>query len=561
MPLYSSKFMLALKSLFPPQWTSAKVFNTAIYIGFLVFVLALPFGYSTAFLNIGLSLVLFGWVGRVVSERKLGWRRTPLDLPIALFLGLALIASLFAPHPSTSSLGYFWKFLRAILLFYAVVHSRLGTRWRHIVIAFIVAASISSTLGLWYYVNDTRLALDFMGRIGLQFQEEFTVAEGFSDELRAELRTCRVPLSETAVHVTDRKPSAQPDTWRIDDPARDRRYTVRKGDTHLMVYMIEQRLTGTFKMPNDLGAYLALSLPFVIGYFVVGLIAISSQQSAVGETTVGNHQQLVISKNPSLPKANSRKPIAENRKLITITLILGIILVLMGTNLVLTLTRAAWVSVILAVIFSVFYLLISTLPTTLSWKRGLLGLALMSIVCCVFLLNTNARQTLIDMVPRHIKSRFQTMITHPAGFMSERPQWWRMSVQFIQQYPFTGIGPGRFRYEYQRNGPPEQYDTPYHAHNIYLHIAAEQGIPSLLVFLWMVAILCQSIFAMRQATDFWGMGTFIGASGFLISALVYGLADNILHQRTVLLFWFIIGIIFYLQLSEDPRYEKKPNAG
>lgn len=560
MPLYSSKFMLALKSLFPPQWTSAKVFNTAIYIGFLVFVLALPFGYSTAFLNIGLSLVLFGWVGRVVSERKLGWRRTPLDLPIALFLGLALIASLFAPHPSTSSLGYLWKFLRAILLFYAVVHSRLGTRWRHIVIAFIVAASISSTLGLWYYVNDTRLALDFMGRIGLQFQEEFTVAEEFSDELRAELRTCRVPLSETAVHVTDRKPSAQPDTWRIDDPARNRRYTVRKGDTHLMVYMIEQRLTGTFKMPNDLGAYLALSLPFVIGYFVAGLIAISSQQLAVGETTVGNHQQLVISKNPSLPKANSRKPIAENRKLITITLILGIILVLMGTNLVLTLTRAAWVSVILAVIFSVFYLLISTLPTTLSWKRGLLGLALMSIVCCVFLLNTNARQTLIDMVPRHIKSRFQTMITHPAGFMSERPQWWRMSVQFIQQYPFTGIGPGRFRYEYQRNGPPEQYDTPYHAHNIYLHIAAEQGIPSLLVFLWMVAILCQSIFAMRQATDFWGMGTFIGASGFLISALVYGLADNILHQRTVLLFWFIIGIIFYLQLSEDPRYEKKPNA-
>lgn len=538
--------MSELKSLFPSQWTSAKVFNTATYIGLLVFVLALPFGYSTAFLNIGLSLVLFGWVGRLVSERKLGWRRTPLDLPIALFLGLALIASLFAPHPSTSSLGYFWKFLRAILLFYAVVHSRLGNRWRHVVIAFIAAASISSTLGLWYYVNDTRLALDFMGRIGLQFQEEFIAAEGFSDELRAELRTCRVPLSETAFHVTDRKPSAQPDTWRIDDPARERRYTVRKGDTHLMVYMIEQRLTGTFKMPNDLGAYLALSLPFVIGYFMAGLIAVSRQPS--GE------QQSITSKELALPKVNSRK-------LITIAVILGIILVLMGANLVLTLTRAAWVSVTLAAIFSVFYFAMGTLSTTLSWKRGLLGLALISIVCCVLLLNTNARQILIDTVPRHIKSRFQTMVTHPAGFMSERPQWWRMSVQFIQQHPLTGIGPGRFRYEYQRNGPPEQYDTPYHAHNIYLHIAAEQGIPSLLVFLWMVAIICQSIFAMRQATDFWGMGTFISASGFLISALVYGLADNILHQCTVLLFWFIIGIIFYSQLSEDLRYEKKSDTG
>ena len=57
------------------------------------------------------------------------------------------------------------------------------------------------------------------------------------------------------------------------------------------------------------------------------------------------------------------------------------------------------------------------------------------------------------------------------------------------------------------------------------------------------------------------MGTFIGASGFLISALIYGLADNILHQRTVLLFWFIVGIIFYLQLSKDEKYEKTLETG
>ena len=462
-----------------------------------------------------------------------------LDLPIALFLGLALIASLFAPHPSTSSLGYFWKLLRAILLFYAVVHSRLGTRWRHVIIAFIVAAAVSSTLGLWYYANDTRLALDFMGRIGLQFQKEFTTAAGFSDELRAELRTCRVPLSETAFHVTDRKSQEQPGTWRIDDPARDRRYSVHKGKTHLMVYMIEQRLTGTFKMPNDLGAYLALSLPFVIGYFAAGFRRSLQNLSAKQGTT-----------DPGLRFGVVWTP-----------LILGITVVLMGANLVLTLTRAAWVSVTLAIIFSVFYLLISMLTTPISRKQGLWALALMSLVCCALLLNTNTRQALIDRVPRHIKTRFQTTITQPAGFMSERPQWWRTSLQFIRQYPLTGIGPGRFRYAYQLNGPPEQYDTPYHAHNIYLHIAAEHGIPSLLLFLWMMGITCHSIFAMRQATDFWGMGTFIGASGFLISALVYGLADNILHQRTVLLFWFIIGIIFHSKLLKDEKHEKTSETG
>lgn len=546
--------MSELKSLFPSRWTSAKAnvnqrqilpirakFDTAIYIGFLVFIFALPFGYSTVFLNIGLSLVLFGWVGRMISEKKLGWQRTPLDLPIALFLGLALIASLFAPHPSTSSLGYFWKFLRAILLFYAVVHSRLGTRWRHIVIAFIAAAGISSTLGLWYYVNDTHLALDFMGRVGLQFQGEFTSGEGFSDELRAELRTCHVPLSETAFHVTDRTPSAQTNEWRIDDPARDRRYTVRKSETHLMVYMIEQRLTGTFKMPNDLGAYLALGLPFVIGYFAAGFRCSLQNLTVRSKQATTNHR--------------------SRSRAIWATLILGIILVLMSMNLVLTLTRAAWVGVTLAATFTVFYFAFRRLSTTISWKRSLFVLVLTSVLFCVLLLNTTTRQTITDRVPQQIKTRFQTMITHPAGFMSERPQWWRMSLQLIRQYPLTGIGLGRFRYEYRLNGPSEQYKTPYHAHNIYLHIAVEHGIPSLLLFLWIVAIICRLVSTLQHSNDFWDMGTFIGASGFLISALVYGLADNILHQRTVLLFWFIVGIIFYLKLSKDEKHEKTSETG
>ena len=513
------------------RFTSAQICDAATYIGFLIFVLALPFGYSTAFLNIGLSFVLFGWVGRIISDRKRNWQRTPLDIPILLFLGLGLIASLLAPHPATSSLGYFWKHLRAILLFYAVIHSRLGTRWRHIVIAFIAAAGLSSALGLYYYVNDTRLAMDFMGQIGLQFQEELAAGEGtnlrMSDELRAELRDCNVLLSQTATFVTPK----QPDEWRIDDPARNRRYTVRKGETHLMVYMIEQRLTGTFKMPNDLGAYLALTLPYVMGYFVAGCGLLIFH---AGRTEA--HRK-------------------SRRFSIGMVVGFGVVLALMGANLALTLTRAAWVSVAVAVVCIGGYFVVRTLFKRVSWKRSLLGVAFISVVFCVLIVNGDSRQAIIGVVPRHIKERLETVITHPAGFMGERPQWWRTSLELIRKYPLTGIGLGRFRYEYQHNGPEEQYYTPYHAHNIYLHIATEQGIPSLFLFLWMVTIMCRQVFLMRKTNDFWQLGTFIGASGFLISALVYGLADNILHQRTVLLFYFILGIIFYTQLSQDKKHE------
>lgn len=491
--------------------TSKTIFDTATYIGLLIFVLALPFGYSTAFLNIGLSFVLLGWVGRIILERKLGWQRTPLDLPIVLFLGLALIACLFAPHPARSSLGYFWKLLRAVLLFYAVMHSRLGSRWQHVVIAFIAAAGISSALGLWYYANDTRLAIDFMGRIGVQFQEELGVGKPqngqISDELRAELRECSVPLSESATIA----PAKRSDEWRINDPARQRRYVVRKGETHLRVYMIEQRLTGTFKMPNDLGAYLALGLPFVVGYFLAGW----------------------------------RKGTEQKRNRIRITLVLGAVVLLMSANLVLTLTRAAWISVTFATVCLGVYLVVKTLQELESSdrlrRRILLGAAVSIVVLSMSLF----------LLPQHIKTRFQTMIEQPIGFMGERPQWWQTSLELIKKYPLTGIGLGRFRYEYQRSGPPEQYNIPYHAHNIYLHIAVEHGIPSLLLFLWIVVILCRKVYSMRRATDFWGSGTFIGAIGFLISALIYGLTDNILHQRTVLLFWFIVGIIFLKQLSNS----------
>ena len=537
------RFISQNSQLKDSRFPAAQVYDVATYVGFLIFVLALPFGYSTVFLNIGLSFVLFGWVGRIIvgarSPRPYNWQRTPLDIPILLFLGLGLIASLLAPHPATSSLGYFWKHLRAILLFYAVIHSRLGARWRHVVIVFIVAAGISSALGLWYYTNDTRLGIDFMGRIGLQFQEELTAGDRFSEELRAELRSCNVPLSETASFV----PSKQLNEWRIDDPARDRRYAVRKSETHLMVYMIEQRLTGTFKMPNDLGAYLALTLPFVMGYFVVGC----RDLAWVGTRPAPTPER----------KEVHRK---SRRVLIWATIGLGVILALMSVNLALTLTRAAWVSVSIAVVCIGCYFVLKTLLTYMPWKRSLLGLVLVGVVFCVLIVNTGSRQAIIGIVPQHIKARLQTMISHPEGFMGERPQWWRTSLQMIQEHPLTGIGLGRFRYEYQHSGPAEQYYTPYHAHNIYLHIATEQGIPSLLVFLWMVAIMCRQVFAMRKTNDLWKMGTFIGASGFLISALIYGLADNILHQRTVLLFYFMIGIIFYSQSFRDEKYEKTPES-
>ena len=471
-------------------------FDLAIYAGFLLFVLILPFGYATTILNASLLLVLFGWVGRICHERRFEWKRTPLDIPIAVFLLLALVASLLAPHRATSSLGYFWKLLRAVLLFYAVIHSRLGSRWHHLIIAFVCAGGFSALVGLYCYATGTGMGTAYMFDMEARLESHFSDAaqrnEGVkvSEELRQVYQRNGRKLSQDATILPSRKQSA----WLIVDESNDRKYAVRKSEGQLKVYMIEPRLAGTFKMPNDLGAYLVIVLPIAVGYFVTSWRELRNWKCIV---------------------------------------VLGVLLCAMGANLVLTLTRAAWIGVFVATVYIAIYF-----QRKLLW--GLLALALLS----PFLM------------PQTVKDRFETMRQRPQGFMSERPQWWKTSAQLIAKYPITGIGLGRFRYEYQLHAPAAVHHQPYHTHNIYLHIAVEQGIPSLILFLAILFLIFRQLFALRKRDDFWCSGLFIGGSGFLISALVYGLADQILHQRPLLIFWFLVGLVFYVSDLDNSSVDR-----
>ena len=468
-------------------------FDLAIYLGFLLFVLLLPFGYATPILNASLLLVLFGWVGRICHERRFEWKRTPLDIPIAVFLLLALVASLFAPHRATSSLGYFWKLLRAVLLFYAVIHSRLGHRWHHLIITFVFAGGFSAILGLYYYATGTHMGTAYMFDMEVRLESHFSDAahhnEGVkvSEDLRQVYQKNGRRLSQDAIIL----PSEKQGDWLIVDNNQNRKYAVRKNEEQLKVYMIEPRLAGTFKMPNDLGAYLVIVLPIAIGYFVASWRGV------------------------------------QNWKFIAV---LGVCLCTMGANLALTLTRAAWIGVFAATLYIAIYF-----QRKLLW--GLLAIALLS----PFLM------------PQAVKDRFEVMLQRPSGFMSERPLWWKTSAHLITKYPITGIGLGRFRHEYQLHAPEGIHHKPYHAHNIYLHIAVEQGIPSLILFLGILFLIFRRLFALRKRDDFWCSGLFIGGSGFLISALVYGLADQILHQRPLLIFWFLVGLVFYVSDLDNSR--------
>jgi hypothetical protein len=429
--------------------------------------------------------VLLGWFGRVGYERKLAWKRTALDIPIAIFLALALISCFLAPHPSRSSLGYFWKLLRAVLVFYAVIHSRLGRRWPYLMAAVIVAGGVSSALGVWYYANGAHLGIDYMATIGLEYQDDFKDSGRITEDLRLGLIAQGVKASADAA-LSSRSHYGD---WEITDAPRNRKYAVKRGESGFNIYMIEPRLAGTFKMPNDLGMYLAYVLPLTLGYLVAGWKA-----------------------------RRGWKWMA----------VLGVISSLMLVNLALTLARGAWIGVFVAVVYMLIYI----------ERRWLWALAIGAFLS-------------LAITPQPVKERFQTIYKQPSGFLSERPLWWETSLELIQKHPLTGVGLGRFREEYQRRAPSDVYHRPYHAHNIYLHTAVEQGVPSLILFIWMLVLIFRRLFQLRGAGDFWMQGLFIGASGCLISILVYGLADHVLHQRPLLIFWFLNGMIFYVSGADE----------
>ena len=463
-------------------------FDLAIHAGFFVFVLALPFGHSTIVLYAGLTLALLGWIGRICHERRIEWKRTPLDIPVVLFLLLALVGSFLAPNPSSSSLGYFWKLFRAVLLFYAVIHSRLGERWRYIVVAFLLAGGLSSALGLWYYLNGTHMGVVRLFSVEPKLQNGYGEGLPSIDWQRA-FENNRRRLSQNA----SISPAKKDSEWLIEDEENNRKYIVGRSEADLDIYIVEPRLAGTFKMPNDLGAYLVIVLPIAMGYLISGWHT----------------------------RRNSNRRISIHWGWIVLSL--GCIMCVMVANLALTLTRGAWIAVCFATIYM-----------AICFKRRLLwGLLILAVLSPL-------------LMPQDVKERFATIWQRPSGFMSERPQWWKTSAQLIAKYPLTGIGIGRFRHEYKLHAPPDMYHEPYHAHNIYLQIAVEQGIPSLLLFIWILFLIFRQLFALRKNDDFWRSGLHIGGSGFLISALIYGLADHILHQRPLLMFWFIIGIVYYV---------------
>lgn len=116
--------------------------------------------------------------------------------------------------------------------------------------------------------------------------------------------------------------------------------------------------------------------------------------------------------------------------------------------------------------------------------------------------------------------------------------WWTAFLMAIRE-PLFGVGLGRFYASFSLTAPPAFADQPQiHAHNVFLHILAEAGIPAAACFLWVLHGVFRRIRPMNG--DPCRRGLFLG----VVAALVHNLGDyNLIITPVSVMFWGILGVL------------------
>jgi putative inorganic carbon (HCO3(-)) transporter len=143
---------------------------------------------------------------------------------------------------------------------------------------------------------------------------------------------------------------------------------------------------------------------------------------------------------------------------------------LMATALLLGMTRSSWVGFGVAALYLFWF-----------WRRWLVAVVPIAAILAVLLAPVEVRERL-------------TSITNPRqGVDSNQHRFvaWSTGLRIIEKHPLLGLGPEGVKLHFDEYVPadiPRPLPVGWygHLHNIYLQFAAERGIPTMLVLMWML---------------------------------------------------------------------------
>jgi O-antigen ligase len=163
--------------------------------------------------------------------------------------------------------------------------------------------------------------------------------------------------------------------------------------------------------------------------------------------------------------------------------------------------------------------------------------------------------------PGSIVSRFQTVNEEYSLGGQSRVSMWRDAFPLIEHHPLLGTGLGTFPIAYTSGQTAFLSQYVNHAHNDYLEIAADLGIPSaLILFVSILFILGRAIRSFLSGERDFERAVALGCVGSIVAILLHSFADfNLYIPANVLLFSTILGLAVSVRMP-SPGARGEPIA-
>jgi O-antigen ligase len=205
-------------------------------------------------------------------------------------------------------------------------------------------------------------------------------------------------------------------------------------------------------------------------------------------------------------------------------------------------TRSIWLATVAAGLYLVWF-----------WKRWVIVLIPLVLALIVFL------------GPASVQERFTSFLRPRKEIDSNefRLVTWRTGLRMIEAHPWFGLGPEGPRLEFDAWVPsdvprPLPTGSYIHLHNIYLQYAAERGIPTMLVLLWLlIKALVDFARGIRKLPPGPSDDRFLlhGAIAIVIATMVEGFFEYNLGDSEVLTMFLVTLACGYAALALGPRKE------
>ena len=214
---------------------------------------------------------------------------------------------------------------------------------------------------------------------------------------------------------------------------------------------------------------------------------------------------------------------------------------LMVATIVITQSRGAYLSIVVEAV----------LLLGLRWPKSVLIILPLILILAVVVVNTIGWETILDEL---------TTGSATSG-LDQRIEIWSRALYAVQDFPFTGVGLGTFEQVMAVLYPLflNPAGTVPHAHNLFLQVAVDLGLPGLVAYLSILGLVFSMAFSsyrtLRSRRDFALSGLCAGGIVALVGMCAHGLVDATSWGRIKLAFipWVLIALLTALyRLTDEP---------